>query len=567
MSAEANRQAAAAFVRGLLDGGVVAAVLSPGARSTPLAFALADAADRGELALEVELDERAAGFLALGRARAARAPVALACTSGSAGAHWLPAAIEAAESGVPLVLCTADRPAELLGVGAPQAIDQRRLFGAFAPFARDLPAPGAAPVELWRAVAVDAAASGGVAHVNLAFREPLWAPGAALPALASRPAPLRGAPRLDDAQVGALAGRLAGARRGLIHCGPHASADPAFGPAVLALGERLGWPVVTEFGSGARLGPPAAARVTRLDALARDEAFAPAWAPDLVLRFGRAPHSRAVQRAWRVADPQLIGVDPRGLRQDPQLMLGQTVTAEPVALLQGLLARLEGAPAAGWLAGWQALEARASAALDAAAAEGAWGGAAARALALGAPAGAFLHGASSLAFRDLDGWVPTGTRAARALVSRGANGIDGTLSAAVGHARVRPTALLTGDLAFLHDLSGLRLMGRTRPDLVVVVVDNDGGGIFDHLPLAGAPAARLERLFTTPQAADFKAICGSFGVPFADAPAPELAAAVAQAFAAGGPHVLRLAVGRAEDQARREAAWAAVATATRGVRP
>ncbi len=576
-SASLNAAAARAVVQGLCAGGVRAAVLSPGARSTPLAWALADAAEAGALALHVVLDERAAAFAALGLARATGAPVALGCTSGSAGAHWLPAVIEASEAPTPLVLLTTNRPVELHGVGAPQTLDQRRLFGAFARHARDLPAPDAhTPASVWHGAALDAAQQAqrtpaGPVHLDLAFREPLWAPGPATPWAAGPSSPLalaaaghQGAPTLAPAARAALLASLRGAQRGLIHCGPHAADGPGFGATVHALGAALGWPVIAEFGSGARLGAPAGV-VTTHDALARAPELAERLRPDLVLRLGRAPHSRAVQGWLRATAPTLIGIDPAGQRQAGDLPMQAVIAAAPTALLTALVADLAAAPGGetppAWRAAWTALDAQARRALDGAASDGvAWGGAAAYAVAQATPAGASILGASSLAFRDLDNFTPPQAPAQRAFVSRGANGIDGTLSTAVGVAlgTAAPVTVLIGDLAFTHDLAGLHLLGSTQAPVTLVVVDNGGGGIFEHLPLVQAPAARFERLCLTPQALDVAGVCAGLGVPCAAVEAGALADAVASAARRGGPQVLHLRVDRAVDRVQRAAAWAAV---------
>lgn len=521
--AGANGEAASVLARCLVAGGVRHVVASPGSRSTPLVLAFAEAPGAR---VHVVLDERVAAFVALGLARVT-GPVALVATSGTAGAHWLPAAIEARHSRLPLVLLTADRPPELHGCGAPQTVPQGRLFGDACVLSMDLGAPGLDVDPRWlrtvAARAVDAAvgSGGGPVHLNVPFREPLWEPdgrrgqggwrgqwgdgedparagdGALPPARILRPRPV--APPEAVAEVAA---RLSG-RRGVIVAGPRASRgglpDEALARAVERLAAALGWPVVAEPLSQLRFGHGWA-----LPTLAT-RAGAPV--PDVVLRLGQAPTSKQVGAFFQGAETILV--DPHGDWLDPAHGATLLVVGEPAPLCEALVARVTPCDA-GWLADWRQAAERART-HAAALCDRFWEGAVARAVAAALPDGAALHVASSLAVRDLDAFAETGRRVA-VTSNRGANGIDGTLATAAGQslAWMGPVVALVGDLAFFHDHGALHAARALGARLVVVVVDNGGGGIFETLPVAAHPTA-FERLFLTPQPGDLGALAAGAG--------------------------------------------------------
>lgn len=569
-TARHNAEAAAALLGGLCAGGLRAVVVCPGSRSTPLALA---ASARRDLALYVVVDERAAGFLALGLARALAAPVALICTSGSAPLHFAPALAEAAATHAGLVVLTADRPVELHGVGAPQTLDQRRIFGALAGHARDLAAPdGKAPARSWALAGLDAAAAaraGQVAHLNLAFREPLWAPDGDVAPLILPAAVCTEAPRLPAADaVADLASRLAAQTNGLIHVGPHASGAPGFGAAVRRLGARLGWPVLAEAASGVRAGVEPDAVITAGEALARAPRFVDAHRPTAILRLGRAPHSRALNGWLAAARPALaVGVDRWGDRHDPEGLLTELWHAEPTALVDALAEALpEPAAVATWRSDFAAAERRARERLNTAAAEGLWAGTVSAALVRGLAScqgGGALQVASSMAHRDLDAFMPAeaGQRF-EVTVSRGLNGIDGTVATAVGQALARapaPSAVLLGDLACQHDLGGLAVAADLAAPLTAVVVHNGGGGIFDHLAIAAHP--EHARLFRTPQPqVDLAAVARGLGVRAVEVhDADGLERALAEALPRPGADLIVAHIDAADDAARHRAAWAAAA--------
>ncbi len=552
-----NLHCAAALLDGLVAGGVARLVLSPGSRSTPLV--LAGEAHPG-LQLDTVLDERSAAFFALGLARAGARPVALLATSGSAPAHWYPAVIEAAQSGVPLVLLSADRPPELRGWGADQTIDQTRLFGTFAREFHDPgpPYPGAAPAlrALGRRAAEVSRAKRGPVHLNLPFREPLVPQGecqapALGPAADPGPAPLR---TPDPAWRSRLAPLLRG--RGLILGGPD-DYPAGFAPALWALAERLQLPVLADPLSGLRWGGSPVQRVTRYDAVLRNPATAARLAPDWVLRFGRVPVSKTLN-AWLAARPQVL-VDPDGRWQDPEYAAQAQVRADPAAFCIWLTAQGLAIPDSGWAALWRAAEQRcshlAAEHLDAAP----WGeGQLLTGLLEQLPAGYSLFVANSLPIRQLDTWSGGRERAVRLYGNRGVSGIDGQLSTLAGlNADGVPTVGVIGDLSFWHDLGGLLLSDRWRAPLLVL--NNGGGGIFGYLPQRALPG--FERHWRTPVAHDIGAVLRGMGLGHcAVADAAEYGAALASAWSAEVPTVIEVRIDAAASQAAHQAYWRRVST-------
>ncbi|HET9944086.1 MAG TPA: 2-succinyl-5-enolpyruvyl-6-hydroxy-3-cyclohexene-1-carboxylic-acid synthase [Actinomycetes bacterium] len=468
----------------LVRAGVREAVLSPGSRNAPLSFALHDADRAGRLRLHVRIDERTAGFLALGLAKATGLPVPVVTTSGTAAVNLHPAVVEADYSRVPLVVLTADRPEELRGVGANQTIDQVRLYGSSVRFFYDLSVDTDAGPSRWRTL-VDRALGHGVdgpVHLNVAFREPLvpdepsdGADGAD----GADPLVLDAEPELARVVTG---GRrswgylpLAAGGRTVVVAGDQALADAR------GLAEAGGWPLLAEPSSGHRAGPNAiGAYRLLLDSFADDI--------ERVVVAGRPTLSRPVTRLLARDD-----VDVFRLRDDP---MTPSVT---------------GLPAGDWLTRWTTADAAARKAVaDVLAAEPLSGPAVAAEVARAVPSDGMLVAGSSSSVRDLDltdPWASTPT----VLANRGASGIDGTVSTAVGAALGHggPAYALVGDLTFLHDSTGLVIgPDEPRPDLTVVVVNDDGGGLFTLLE-QGAPAhaASFDRVFGTPHGVDLEALC------------------------------------------------------------
>lgn len=552
-------------------------VISPGSRSAPLVLA-ATALPAAQV--HCVLDERAAGFFALGLARATGQAVVLICTSGSAAAHYLPAIIEANASHIPLVVLTADRPPELHRCGAPQTIDQNRLFGAHVRWFADLGAPGGGSHRWLRTVVAQALdrAEGvepGPVHLNVPFREPLWAPGSAAPAGADvAPARiLRGPPRLDAPWVKAVAQRLAAEPHGVVVAGVRAPTqnDAALAAMVGQLAARLGWPVLAEPTSQLRtLAGPALAEtlVTAHDALLRDETFASAHAPRLVLRLGQFPTSKVVGQ-WLGCHgiDRTILVDPHGAWSDPTHAADVLLVAEPRDLIAALLHQVPQTTDRTWLHRWQVAEKQARACLDHVCASALSEPAVAAAVVRSVPRGGALYVASSMPIRDLDSFAPAAELAY--FTNRGANGIDGTLACALGTARgwhQGPTAVLLGDLAFLHDVGALQLARQRDIPLTAVVVNNGGGGIFDFLPIAQHPTA-FASFFRTPQVADLAALARSAGAQVSHVTSlAALNEALAASWQLPGLKVIEVKVGQGDNVQQHQAAWHAVRDAVNATR-
>ena len=506
--------------------GLREAVLAPGSRSTPLAMALAELERRGRLRLHVRIDERSASFTALGLAKASRRPVAVLCTSGTAAANFHPAVIEADESAVPLLVLTADRPPELTSTGANQAIDQVKLYGSAVRWSGQAGLPEQRPgmTAYWRSLACQAwaHASGGAGglpgpvHLNLPFRDPLTPELPGTPAAREWPESLDGRPggqpwtRFEAPGLAPSQLELPWTERGVVVCGD-GDYDAA---ALVRMAEQAGWPVLAEPSSGARRGPNALPAYQYL--LATPE-FAAAHRPDVLVSAGRPGLSRPQSALLAACAGRhvVIGQGP-GRWADPQR------AATDVAA--GL--RLRGTPAAAtpWLGAWRRADDAARRAVDAVLDSGdqLTEPRLARDLVQALPADALLWAASSLPVRDLDFQaIPRGD--VRILANRGASGIDGTVSAAIGAALAHggPAFALVGDLAFLHDAPGLALgPAEPRPDLCLIVVNNDGGGIFSTLEQA-AFTGSFERLFGTPHGADLDHLAAAFGLPYQRLDQPE----------------------------------------------
>jgi 2-succinyl-5-enolpyruvyl-6-hydroxy-3-cyclohexene-1-carboxylate synthase len=558
-----------AFCDELARCGLREAVLAPGSRSTPLAMALFELERRGRLRLHVRLDERSASFTALGLAKASQRPVAVLCTSGTAAANFHPAVIEADESAVPLLVLTADRPPELSSTGANQAIDQIKLYGSAVRWfcTAGLPEQRPGMTAYWRSLACQAwayaaGAAGGLpgpVHLNLPLRDPLTPELPGDPAAQDWPESLDGRPGGQPwthfEARGAVAGHLElpWAERGLVVCGD-GDYDAA---ALVGLAEQAGWPVLAEPSSGARSGPNALPAYEYL--LATPE-FAAAHRPDVLVSAGRPGLSRpqSALLAGRAGRHVVISQGP-GRWSDPQRAATDVAT--------GL--RLSGSPARDtpWLQAWrradEAARHAADAVLDSAPAPGGQLSEPrlARDLVAALPEDALLWVASSLPVRDIDfHGVPRAD--VRILASRGASGIDGTVSSAIGAALAHdgPAFALIGDLAFLHDAPGLALgASEPRPDLCLIVVNNDGGGIFSTLEQAGFTGS-FERLFGTPHGASLEDLAAAFGLPYQRLEQPE---DLPKALPGTGLRVVEAQTDRAAGAALRGQLRAAAAAAIR----
>jgi 2-succinyl-5-enolpyruvyl-6-hydroxy-3-cyclohexene-1-carboxylate synthase len=570
---------ATVFTDELIRCGLREVVLAPGSRSAPLAMALHDRCGAGSpLRLHVRIDERTAAFLALGLAKASGRPAAVLCTSGSAAANFHPAVIEADESGVPLLLLTADRPPELRGTGANQTIDQLHLYGGAVRWFTEVGVPEARPGmnAYWRSLACRAwaAASGGAGgfpgpvQVNLPLRDPL------VPGLPDMVDPADWPESLDGRPGGAAWTRLAGdtgagtpgalelpwTEKGVVLAGDGA----AQAGTLAALAEHAGWPVLAEPSSGERRG---SAALTAYQYLLDDPKFTAGHPPDLVISAGRPGLSRGQLGFLRQATGH--GARQVVLTQGPGRWADPARSATDVAARVRLAGGPPPGPPAEWLRGWQQADAAARGAADAilAGEAGLTEPRLARDLAAALPDGALLWAASSLPIRDLDRHMAA-RAGLRVLASRGASGIDGLISAASGAALAHqaagggPAVALLGDLAVLHDSPGLFAgPSEPRPDLVIVVASNDGGGIFSTLEPASFPDS-FERVFGTPHGARLSALAAAAGLPYREL---REAADLPAALRGGGLRIVEVPAGRAAGAALRHRLHEAAVAALRGL--
>lgn len=521
--------------------GVRHAVVAPGSRSTPMALALAE---HGGVRIHVVHDERAAAFCALGIGLGSdvRVPAVMLCTSGTAAANLHPAVVEASLSAVPMLVVTADRPPELRDVGAPQTIDQTHLFGRAVRWFHDPGIADAAAWDAWRSLARRAfaasvgprATDAGPVHLNMPFREPLLGrTSAGPPALVPAPQP---ADRIEDAVVSDELLSALDRRCGVIVAGGRSFADSA---QVEALSAASQWPILADPSSGLRSAPTA---VPAFDSLLRHRPFAADHEPEVVVRVGRPPASKQLATWIADAAPLVVQVGGPGVI-DPDHRVAAVL---PPGALASLAMAIRGASGTPWMAGWQHAAERADHAIakylgdeDLLSEPGV-----ARLVAEGRPAGADVIVASSMPVRDLE-WF--GGPRAVAHANRGANGIDGTLSTAVGLALVRgcPIVVLAGDIAVLHDSNALTGILRRQVDVRIVAVDNDGGGIFSFLAQAEQlPGERFETLFGTPHGVDLEALAQAHRVPSSTFTTP---AELRAALATPGPALIRVPSQRARN--------------------
>jgi 2-succinyl-5-enolpyruvyl-6-hydroxy-3-cyclohexene-1-carboxylate synthase len=518
----------------LVAAGLDAVCLAPGSRSTPLTVAFADA----DLPVHSHLDERSAAFFALGRGRRTGRPTAVVCTSGTAAAEFHPAVVEADRGRVPLVVLTADRPPELQDSGANQTVDQAKLYGDAVRWYRQLPEPEADARKLAglrttaaRAVAAATGTPPGPVHLDVPFRKPLEptpVEGDVPDTLAAdhpeaatgREGPYvrtsRGHVEPDDTHLDALAAAVADAERGLLVCGPADDATPG-GGALAALAEATGFPVLADPLSGARFGEHAASTpvLGGYDCYLA-ESVTGAWPdPEVVVRFGASPTSKTLRRYLADSGARQVLVDPAGGWREAEYAATDLLAADPDAVAAGLAERVD-RPAGDWADRLAAVEERYWEAVEGALGDAEFEGAVLAAVAAEAPDPATLFVSNSMPVRDLDRFARPRAADLTVLGNRGASGIDGVTSTALGAgaATDEPLVLVTGDLAFYHDMNGLLAVERCGVDATVVLVNNDGGGIFHKLPIEEFDPPFTE-LFRTPHGLDFAPAAELYGLEFA----------------------------------------------------
>lgn len=548
----------------LVAHGVTTAVVSPGSRSTPLTIA-ARWAQR--LDVQIHLDERSAAFYALGMAKASRRPVVLVCTSGTASANYLPAVVEAHYSGVPLIVFTADRPAELRDWGAGQTIDQVDIYGSHVRWAAELATAGEADPEWFRrmtarAVREATAPRPGPVHLNWPFREPLeptTKPEVALSPIveltAERPGP-------TSAEV-ELMTRLSGFERGLIVAGP-SDFDSASVRSIGGFAARTGWPIVAEPGSQLRFGPHTrrATVMSTADQLLRVPDWAGTHIPDVIVRVGDSPTCKPF-RLWIEANPPMnhVLVDPDGRWNEASFTATHIVHTDAATLLAAV--ECDRGPT-GWTDSWTSAEAKAKAAIDGIVeSEPLLEASLARTIARQMTGAESLYVSNSMPVRDLDSFAATAADGPVVYSNRGASGIDGLVSCANGVAATgSPTVLYIGDIATLHDIGGLLQAARGGNTLTLVVPNNDGGGIFSFLPIAKNDDAHFDELFYTPHGTDLSDLGAITGVRYTMVDHVDaLVAALRQCVPRPGVDIIEIPIDRDANLAQHRAISAAVAAA------
>ncbi len=573
------------FVDELARSGVRHVCLAPGSRSTPLALLLKQHAG---VRVWIHLDERSAAFFALGMAKSLREPVVVLSTSGTAAVNFAPAVVEAYFARVPLIVLTADRPPELRGVGANQTIDQVRLFGSHVKWSIDMMLPETSLEALryaravaCRAPAIARADAAGPVHVNFPFREPLIPAGDGLAsdrngADASEHAPLvniEDIPRRPElASLAPLASELLRMERALIVCGPQD--DLGFPEAVARLANELNVPILADPLSQVRCGPHYGPLIIdAYDAFLRDEDVSRSLAPQLLLRFGAAPTSKPLLLyLQRHAASRQVMIDSGDGWRDPALTADQQIRSDPRLFCEALREALQSSEgtrpereAADWTSRFQGMNRNARVALvrrleeeDRCSEPGVFGE-----LAGLLPAGATLFSGNSMPVRDLDSFFGGSELPIRFLANRGASGIDGVVSSALGASAVstEPLVLVIGDLSFYHDMNGLLAAKRHDLNATIILLNNDGGGIFSFLPQA-EQSEHFEELFGTPHGLDFRHAAEMYGLAYRHVEGPEqFRAAVGDAMSASGVNLIEVRTGRQANALLHEELWSAASNA------
>jgi 2-succinyl-5-enolpyruvyl-6-hydroxy-3-cyclohexene-1-carboxylate synthase len=539
-----------AFCDELARCGMQNACTSPGSRSTPVMLSLVR---EPRIRCWSHIDERCAGFFALGAAKATGRPVAVSCTSGTAAANYAPAVVEAFHARVPLIILTADRPPELRDVGAGQAIDQIKLYGTAVKWFFEVGVDTATPESLrWiRQLACRAywtALDGrvGPVHLNFPLREPLVL-DAALP-----PDPVAGRP---DGRPWVTAGPTGSAppttppplpARGVVVAGRD-ERDRGLGPAAARFAQRAGYPLLADPLSGARRG---LAVIPGYDLLLRDEGFADRMRPELVIRVGDLPTSKPL-RAWlgAMSDVRQIALDGEATWQDPAAVLSDVLAGDGAATLRAWAPPAPLDP--DWLNAWREADAAVQAAIDDELGSELSEPLVARLLGDCLRPEATLLVAASMPIRDVEAYFGAGDELPRVLSNRGANGIDGIVSTAFGitAASAGPVVLLIGDVALAHDLGGLLAARRLDLDLTIVLINNGGGGIFDFLPVSGETDA-FEAHVATPHGLEFERAASLYGIAYSRASsAAELRRALEGGTGPGASRLIEVRTDRAANLA------------------
>lgn len=554
------------FVDELVKSGMTDVVISPGSRSTPLAMTITE---HPELSQWVIIDERSAAFFALGMAKKKKRPVAIVCTSGTAAANYFPAIVEAHYSRVPLVVLTSDRPHELRDVGAPQSIGQLKLYGDYVKWFHEMALPEAGDSMLHyvrskasRAVNTANEGNAGPVHLNFPFREPL-VPDFSLENLWGQQVDhayyptLTGPRTLRETQINQLVDQLNPYEKGLIVCGPQT--DSNFAKAVVQFATAWGLPILADPLSQLRTGKHDKDVVIEgYDAILRNETIRQHLEPDYIIRFGAMPVSKPylfyVKEHGDV--PQFIVEQEAGYRE-PAGNRSEFIYADPIELCTKLAAK-KNTSGERWLRTWQSMNETAKSYLlkqD----DNLTEGSAVRVLAETIPESGNIYVGNSMAVRDLDTFFATTSKPVNIMANRGANGIDGMVSSGLGAATSgEPTVLLLGDLSFFHDSNGLLAAKQYHINITILLINNDGGGIFSFLPQKN-DEQHFEALFGTPMNVDFRHIIEMYGGTYVYASTcNELNGALEEGYQHDGLSVIEVKTDRTENMAWHREKWEAI---------
>lgn len=591
-----------AFVEELTrEAGVYDVVVCPGSRSTPLTLTIAGFAtdvvdyptpNGKRIRVWVLVDERSAAFFALGLAKTG-APVALVCTSGTAAANFYPAVCEAQQSRLPLIVLTTDRPPELQGVGAPQTMGQQHLYGEHVKWFAEMALPEASPTLMRysrtmarRAIEMATATPAGAVHLNFPFREPL-VNSASTPPLELLPTNEGQGNRSAFAQVERPALSIATAdaeryaktlqayERGLIVVGSRSGdfqETEAFERALWQLAEKLQFPILADpLSNMRRLAHPLV--IDNYEAFLRDGDFVQAAQPEIVIRFGAMPVSKPLlQYLQRYAAGEHLLIDAGNDWRDPAQVVATVIRSDADAYLSGVLPHLATREATEWATLWRGAHQRTKGALT----EGVLGfddlfeGRVFTELSTWLPSGSTLVVGNSMPIRDCDTFFPATESAITIVGNRGVNGIDGMVSTALGVAAQtqQPTLLVVGDLTFYHDLNGLLAAKQYNLNLTIIVINNDGGGIFSFLPQAEHHPDHFEAYFGTPTGLDFRHVTAMYGGSFTRVQQwGDFREAVLTGIQMGGLHVVEVPTNRATNVTMHRQLWAKVSEALQGLFP
>ncbi|PLT32194.1 2-succinyl-5-enolpyruvyl-6-hydroxy-3-cyclohexene-1-carboxylic-acid synthase [Bacillus sp. V5-8f] len=561
----------ASFIDELALNHVKHVVVSPGSRSTPLALMLAEHPD---ITVHINIDERSAGFFALGLAKALREPVGMVCTSGTATANYYPAIIEAYYSRVPLIVLTADRPHELRDVGAPQAINQIHLYGKHVKWFVEMALPEESEEMVRysrtigsRAVATATQEPAGPVHLNFPFREPL------VPFM-DEAKKFREGQQVSTSTVNVHGGELVlspealhsvvklieGSRQGIIVCGELESDEKR--AAIISLSKMLSFPILADPLSQLRSGSQNVNNIIDCyDTFLRDEHASKLLAPDLVLRFGPMPVSKSLLLFLKKhKGAKHLVVDSGGGWREPAGLVSDMIYSNEVLFSKGVCAAIQTKGNTSWLERWKKLNVATKGALQTILDEDELSeGKLFLILQDLMPNSSHLFVGNSMPIRDLDTFFFTGKKKIRTFANRGANGIDGVVSTALGVSTVLDnTVLVIGDLSFFHDMNGLMAAKLQKANITILLINNDGGGIFSFLPQA-SEKEYFETLFGTPHGLDFSHAVALYGGNYTKAESwSEFAYAFTNSFAIPGLKVIEVQTVRDSNVVKHRELWSFV---------